>query len=598
MDEDSYKDAYQLVQDLIKYQKEKGRKFISFPKTFWENYFNYYQLNPGIDNKIQKLDELYELLKSYSELEQDDSEYKEKLAENIHKIIEDKIKKENIGIQKQLELLFEKDIYYMYEDYKNKRDPEIFKEIKIYDLNKKEDVNYFKEKDLEKIYGDSFAFVEEKEKEEEKNEEVKKEVIIKKYFLNTIIERIETIEHFTFIINLIKINKKENEKNKNANVFIELLIKKYLDFKDEDLDEKSFFIFLEKVIEYSPNKKVELLQSLLPKFRQNYNIYLKLFEKYKEDDDIQKQLAISSFTNLELTNFVELIKQLENEENKIQLFNNLGKEKIVRYENFLNKEKTNNIQILTELMKNKLIPENISYLEDSKDKLTTIFEKLSSFNEKKKVYLDTILNEDKEIQKIFAERFKLFKLIKNEETFDPNLEFTKIIEKYNKVKDYIEKAYNISKQLSFYFKETLKEEMDKINETYNDYSNPDKEVKEWIFKEKDLEEFINLYEDKSNLIATIKEIKLFLLIYKEFNKGYETEKEKFDNAIKLLNECSIIFKDRYKGNQDILDKYQKLLKKEKDNKVIEQELKNLKDYYKIDEKEGSEDIAKNILIFS
>ena len=93
-------------------------------------------------------------------------------------------------------------------------------------------------------------------------------------------------------------------------MFIELLTKKYLDFKDEDLDEKSFFIFLEKVIEYSPNKKVELLQSLLPKFRQNYNIYLKLF-------------------------------------------NNLGKEKIVRYENLLNKEKTNNIQLLIELMKNK-----------------------------------------------------------------------------------------------------------------------------------------------------------------------------------------------------------------------------------------------------
>ena len=49
----------------------------------------------------------------------------------MKKIIEDKIKKENIGIQKQLELLFEKDIYYMYEDYKNKRDPQIFKEIKI-----------------------------------------------------------------------------------------------------------------------------------------------------------------------------------------------------------------------------------------------------------------------------------------------------------------------------------------------------------------------------------------------------------------------------------------------------------------------------------
>ena len=94
----------------------------------------------------------------------------------------------------------------------------------------------------------------------------------------------------------------------------------------------------------------------------------------------------------EINNFVELIKKLGNEEKKIQLFENLGKDKIVRYEDFLNKEKTNNIDLLSELMKNKLIPEGISYLEDNKDKLTTIFEKLSQFNEKKKVYLDTILN--------------------------------------------------------------------------------------------------------------------------------------------------------------------------------------------------------------
>ena len=323
LDKDSYKDAYQLVQDLINYQKEKGRKFISFPKTFWENYFNYYKLNPGIENKIQKLDELYELLKSYSELEPDDSEYKEQLAENIHNIIEEKIKEDNTDVKEQLVLLFEKDPYYIYEDYKNKRAPEIFKEIKIYDLYKKEDVEYFKEKDLEKIYGNSYVFVE--EKEEEKNEEVKQEEIEqeeeeeekKKYFLNTIIERIETIEHFTFIINLIKINLKKDEKNRNVYAFIELFIKRYLDFEDKDLTEESLLIFLEKVIEYSPNRRVEFLRSSLPKFLQNYNIYLKLFEKYKEDDDIQKQLANSSFSNLELNNFVEVIKKLGNEEKKI-----------------------------------------------------------------------------------------------------------------------------------------------------------------------------------------------------------------------------------------------------------------------------------------
>ena len=77
----------------------------------------------------------------------------------------------------------------------------------------------------------------------------------------------------------------------------------------------------------------------------------------------------------------------------------------------------------------------------------------------------------------------------------------------------------------------------------------------------------------------------------------KTETEKFDNAKQLLEDCKVIFTDIYKGNQEILDKFQKLFKKEKDNQAIEEELKKLKDYYEINEKE-SEDIAKNIFIFT
>ena len=339
------------------------------------------------------------------------------------------------------------------------------------------------------------------------------------------------------------------------------------------------------------------MKSSLPKFLQNYNIYLKLFEKFKEDDDIQKQLANSSISILELNNFVELVKKLGNKEKKIQLFDNLGKDKVITYEDFLNKDESYNMQLLTELMKNKLIPENNSYFEDNKDKLTIIFEKLSNFNEKKKVYLQTILNEDKEIQNIFSERFKLFKLIKEEETFKPESEFTKIIEKYNKIKGNVEKANKISEELFDYFKKELKEEMKIISDIDNDYSNFDKEVKEWIYKESELEAFINKYEDKAKLIETIKETKLFPLIYKEFNEGKETETDKFENAKKQFDECKIIFTDIYKGDQNILDKFQKSFRKEKDNTGIEEEFKKLKDYYKIDEKESG-DVAKNILIFT
>ena len=122
----------------------------------------------------------------------------------------------------------------------------------------------------------------------------------------------------------------------------------------------------------------------MPKFNQNKQIYLTLFEKYKDDKTIQEHLATSSFTNFEINNFVELIKTLKDEEIKNSLFNNLGKEIIINHEDFLNKEESKNLKLLSALMGKKLIPENISYFTDNKDMLKTIFEKLSKFKEKKK----------------------------------------------------------------------------------------------------------------------------------------------------------------------------------------------------------------------
>ena len=45
---------------------------------------------------------LYELLLSYIELDEDDSNYKEELAENIHNLIEKAIKNYNNNIKKKI----------------------------------------------------------------------------------------------------------------------------------------------------------------------------------------------------------------------------------------------------------------------------------------------------------------------------------------------------------------------------------------------------------------------------------------------------------------------------------------------------------------
>ena len=289
---------------------------------------------------------------------------------------------------------------------------------------------------------ENFLYLLMKKKKKKMKKKIKKNE--KKYFLDIIVKRIETIEHFIFILGLIKIKLKEYEKNKNAFAYIELIIKRYLEFKDPELTEESLLILLEIAIEYSPNKIIVLLERALPKFNQNYKICLKLYENYEENGDIQKQLTNSSLANLDLNNFIEFIKGLGNEEKKIQLFKNFGKWNIISRENFLNKENTNNLLLLEGLTKNKLIPPDIPYLTDNKYELTTFYENLINFNETKKVYLDTILNDDKEIKKIISKWFKLFELIEGEEEFDPGLEFIKIIEKYNTVKNiYKSKKYII-----------------------------------------------------------------------------------------------------------------------------------------------------------
>ncbi len=562
--------AFNVIQKIIDYQNEKKRKFVFFEKSFWENYYTYYYKNLK-ENLIDKLVELYNQFLSYIKLkgeknEKDVFEYKETLAKNIHDYIE-KIIKEDIVVKNQLELLLKKDPYYIYDN--DKREPEIFKDINILNLTKEDEIKYFQEINFEIIYSKNF-----------------------KNYLDIIIEKIEEIKDFISIIKLIKLNEE-----KNKIYFIELLVKRYSNFKDDELTDESFMNFLEKALEYkyTLSNILNLLENNLPRFKQNYIIYIQILVKYKHEE-IRKLIATSSYKNLELKNFVELIRNIKEEELKKDFFNNIS-ENIITKEDFLQKENTKNLSLLTELMKNKLIPDSI-YLDDNTNILDIIYYNLSNFIEKKQIYLDTILNENEEIQNIYAERFQLFKLAQKD--LDSKQKFNEIKQKYMQDKEDIEKAKKISFLLDLYYKNTFKEEIDKIKTIYKDYLDNEKQVNTWVNKDKEdiIKKFINKHEDKANLIKEIKEIELFKIIYEQFTEGDETKK--FDESKKLLDECKIIFTDIYKGNKDILDKWQEKFKKERG---INEELKKLKKYYNINDKDTKEDkeldkVAKNILIFT
>ena len=214
---DKFKDAYEIIKELIKYEKDIGKKFIFLYKEFWNNYYNFiYQHETNTNEKIMILINLHELLLSYIELDEDDSNYKEELAENIHNLIEKAIKNYNNNIKNQLEILFEKDPYYTSNDYQ--RNPNIFEYINILNLKEDENIKYFKKLDIENIYGDLFQ-----------------------EYIKIIIKKIEKVDDIITILKTIEIKSDENKRK-----YIALLIEKYSNFKDEDITEESFINLLEK----------------------------------------------------------------------------------------------------------------------------------------------------------------------------------------------------------------------------------------------------------------------------------------------------------------------------------------------------------------
>ena len=399
-----------------------------------------------------------------------------------------------------------------------------------------------------------------------------------------IIDKIEQIEDFICVINIIIL---KEEINKNA--YIDLIIKKYDDFKEEKLTEESFINLIKKIIEYNPEKKLNQLEHFLPKFKQKYNIYLQILEVFKEDDEIKREISILSIKHLELPNLIDLIKKL-NEEQKKFYFDNLDKN-IITYEDFLEIEISKNLRLLTEFMKNKLIPESI-YLENNKDVLEKIYDKLIVYDEKREIYIKLIKNE-----KEYSRRFILFKLIKGDE-FKPELEFAKMKKNYLDFENDLNNAKQISVLLNKYYNNTeiYKKEINKIDNIYKNYTEEKNKANLWLNDENKLyvnNGFIKNYKSKANIISKIEKIKLFEIIYNDFCEGDQITK--FDKAIQLLDDCKVIFEDIQKGNPEILGKWQNKFKRDSG---IDDELTNLKDYYKIENKEGLDKIAKNILIFT
>ena len=83
-------------------------------------------------------------------------------------------------------------------------------------------------------------------------------------------------------------------------------------------------------------------------------------ESFEHKKEIVKTIAVLSIKNLEFSTLFELIRGLD-ENQKSDYFNNL-EENIISENDFFGSNDSDNLKLLFELMKNKLIPES-NYLE-------------------------------------------------------------------------------------------------------------------------------------------------------------------------------------------------------------------------------------------
>ena len=126
-------------------------------------------------------------------------------------------------------------------------------------------------------------------------------------------------------------------------------------------------------------KKKKWIIKITLKFGNHYQIYSKIFDIYSNDNNILNSLATESSTNLEIYEFIELVKSLNEEKREPKkLFFEKLKERLITYKDFFeeNEEDLKNLILLIELMKNQLIPDS-EYLEKTKVILIDLYDNLS-----------------------------------------------------------------------------------------------------------------------------------------------------------------------------------------------------------------------------
>ena len=570
----------EYISNINNFQLKQSQHFVIINEKFWLIYSNKEELKRPNKNNIQKLLLLYKCLLQYLGLKDINSEknndksfscysksnynsLKDYFANMLDKTITKMIKnegEEKLLNKEKIDFLLNKNPYYLDENWNNKRDPSIFKEIDIFE----EDI----QKELIKINN---LFIHSK-KDYEK-------------FITIVLEKVNDFIKFKKLFVLLDIAKQWDLNFNKMNEKFEELLNKIKLSKQEDINQITDIIlsFIKILIKNNHINEVKtVLENISEKGDKNFveNIFLKVFKNYNEIDSIKQYII--NWAKERIKNIYEgndsfdhinnLIKLLQSHDLKIffdELNPQIINEKDIFEDSFFNK----NLKFFNSLKNNNIHLYEHEFFINTNKFIKIINEGIKTKNI---CYID-LLKLMKQQKDIVLGKLKLLNIENPDEQYkelqEKEGEIKKILNNLNEIKDNLEYHLNSNKtnieNITKIIEKIQKEEINKINK-----------LKQEIDKEVTLE-----IKDKTNKVKKVKNLKIFKIIYNSLS--IKDEDNHFNQAYQKLDNLKIIFNEPEKLDLSL----SKDIQKEKDvdvNEIIEE----LTNYFNLNSKLDNLNIKK------
>ena len=436
-------------------------------------------------------------------------------------------------------------------------------------------------------------------------------------FYSSVIKNIKGIKYLEYIIKIIP-EEKYNSTIANK-LYNWVKNNKFGDYSTQSINDfkKNLSDVLSILINHKEDK-INAFLDIIPS-RLADKITLQIYTYFLESNKFEKKIKVKEeiinyflknqkniFETKETTIIPYILSKIKNKKNKLLLFSKL---KVINEEEYYEKEITDNIKLLNDLITNNYFDEKDQMNEYIKKTIIIISSIRKNFEEKNFIYkkaLNIFNNFNSNKEPLY--KFKLLFLSdKDADSKSLNL-FNQFKKDFMKMDNEIKKLEQIYKYLENFFKQSKSREMLKANSLSLLFKKSKLKDYDGIIRTEDFIEIIKYYEE-AELCNLLNKSYCFKNIYEEqnlLNRNVPNE-EKVDESKLLLiagekfSQIKSIFEiekiESINSNNSL--KYLLELALEEDKNKLDEELILLKEYFKLDVgKDKINNIKSNIILFA